>query len=647
MIGKSIIALLFVLLSLSVAFTATSRPSQALVSLAFAEQTSVEQTGDCISPEQRSQINRKIAEYEQRKGIVSAASQTDPLPYEIYPQAGNLWQDLFIPAYVDLDPSSGIQDWDCTQYTYNGHTGNDSAIRTFREQAIGVPIFAPLDGTVVDAHDGEPDMNTYGVGGCPSGILANYVILDHGNSHYSYYWHLKRGSVAVSLNQIVKTGTQIGLTGASGCANGPHVHFESRFQGAVYEPYSGPCRSGASNWINQIPLRHEFYVRDFCFSRTPFSGNPLFENNTRGGTFPLGTQTLVYYRTDLSSQPANSTYRVRFRRPDGTIPVDSAGTFNNNPFFVNPIWYWLTPVNFNVTGTWHLLLDINGQTMIDAPIEVVSSESQIVNRPPNLITTSFDPQSPTTNDAIFCRVQTSLISEDPDYDIIQYRYQWSINGVTVRDVTTAALSDAIPKGSVQMSDNLICTVTPSDGKLSGPSAISSRIIGLSCSYVLSSTGQSFASSGGSGSIVVTAPTGCNWIAGSNTSWITITSGNNGNGNGTINYEVTANTSGNSRTGTISVQDQTFTITQTAIDPPSISSVVFDGKKKMTIEGTKFGSNPHVLINSTDQTDYVTSASDTVIKLKAKAKKLGLKSGDNTVQVTDTMGNVSNVFILKL
>lgn len=644
--SKSVIALLFVLLSLPVAFTATVQPSQTRVSLGFTEQTSIERTTDCISPEQRSQINRKIAEYERRKSTVSAASQTGPLPYEIYPQAGNLWQDLFIPAYVDLDPGSGILDWDCTQYTYNGHTGNDSAIRTFREQAIGVPIFAPLDGTVVDVHDGEPDMNTYGASGCPPGILANYVILDHGNSHYSYYWHLKRGSVAISLNQFVKTGTQMGLTGASGCANGPHVHFESRFQGAVYEPYMGPCRPGMSNWINQIPLRHEFYVRDFCFSRTTFSGNPLFENNTRVGAFPLGSQIPVYYRTDLSSQPANSTYRVRFRRPDGTIPVDSAGTFNNNPFFVNPIWYWFTPVSFNVTGTWHLLLDINDQTLIDAPFEVVSSESEIVNRPPNPIATSFDPQSPTTNDAIFCRVHTSLISEDPDYDIIQYRYQWSINGVTVRDVTTAALSDAIPKGSVQTGDNLTCTVTPSDGKLSGPTATFHRIIGLSCSYALSSAGQSFASSGGSGSIMVTAPTGCDWIAGSNASWITLTSGNSDNGNGTIHYEVAANTSGDSRIGAISVQDQTFTITQTAVDPLSISSVVFDGKKKMTIEGIKFGSSPHVFINGTDRTDHISSGSDTEIKLKGKAKKLGLKSGDNAVQVTDAIGNASNVFILK-
>jgi murein DD-endopeptidase MepM/ murein hydrolase activator NlpD len=83
--------------------------------------------------------------------------------------------------YVDLDPGSGIRDWDCTDITYNGHGGLDSGMPSFKRQAIGVPIFAALDGTVVEAHDGEPDMNT-AMGNAP----ANYVILDHGGTHYTW-----------------------------------------------------------------------------------------------------------------------------------------------------------------------------------------------------------------------------------------------------------------------------------------------------------------------------------------------------------------------------------------------------------------------------------------------------------------------------
>src|SRR6185295_16942969 len=55
---------------------------------------------------------------------------------------------------------------------------------------------------------------------------------------------------------------------------------------------------------------------------------------------------------------------------------------------------------------------------------------------------------------------------------IRYRYQWKINGMIVRDVTSAALSDAIRKDLVlQLGDLVTCTVTPSDGTANGPAAV--------------------------------------------------------------------------------------------------------------------------------------------------------------------------------
>jgi uncharacterized protein (TIGR03437 family) len=83
-----------------------------------------------------------------------------------------------------------------------------------------------------------------------------------------------------------------------------------------------------------------------------------------------------------------------------------------------------------------------------------------------------------------------------------------------------------------------------------------------CTFALSSTSQSIAANGGTGSVTVTSPTNCNWTAASNVDWITLTSGASGSGNGAVNYSVAANTSTNSRTGTITIAGQTFTITQT-------------------------------------------------------------------------------------
>lgn len=54
---------------------------------------------------------------------------------------------------------------------------------------------------------------------------------------------------------------------------------------------------------------------------------------------------------------------------------------------------------------------------------------------------------------------------------------------------------------------------------------------------------------------------CPWTAVSNDSWITITAGSEGVGGGTVTYNVAANTTGSTRTGTMTIATQTFTVTQ--------------------------------------------------------------------------------------
>ena len=76
------------------------------------------------------------------KGSMTAPG-TSPLPYTFFPLAGVLWQDLYIVNFVDLDPADGaVKDFACAGQTYDTHTGEDAIIRSFREQAIGVPVFA-------------------------------------------------------------------------------------------------------------------------------------------------------------------------------------------------------------------------------------------------------------------------------------------------------------------------------------------------------------------------------------------------------------------------------------------------------------------------------------------------------------------------
>jgi hypothetical protein len=85
--------------------------------------------------------------------------------------------------------------------------------------------------------------------------------------------------------------------------------------------------------------------------------------------------------------------------------------------------------------------------------------------------------------------------------------------------------------------------------------------GATCAYSITPASKSFTATGGNGSISVTSPTGCSWAATTADAWITITSGGSGAGSGTVTYSVSANPATASRTGTITVGGQTFTVYQ--------------------------------------------------------------------------------------
>ncbi len=88
-----------------------------------------------------------------------------------------------------------------------------------------------------------------------------------------------------------------------------------------------------------------------------------------------------------------------------------------------------------------------------------------------------------------------------------------------------------------------------------------------CPCSINPTQQSFDSAGETGSIGVTAGSGCAWTTQSNASWLTITAGAIGSGSGTTVYSVAANSSTLARTGTITVAGQIFTVTQSAAVQP--------------------------------------------------------------------------------
>jgi hypothetical protein len=56
------------------------------------------------------------------------------------------------------------------------------------------------------------------------GIVGNHVVIRHGDE-YSFYGHLKPGSVLVKAEDAVTRGQQIAAVGSSGSSTEPHLHF--------------------------------------------------------------------------------------------------------------------------------------------------------------------------------------------------------------------------------------------------------------------------------------------------------------------------------------------------------------------------------------------------------------------------------------
>ena len=85
------------------------------------------------------------------------------------------------------------------------------------------------------------------------------------------------------------------------------------------------------------------------------------------------------------------------------------------------------------------------------------------------------------------------------------------------------------------------------------------------SVEISPTSATAAGSGGPASTPITisggTPSGCRWTAVSNVPWITISFGSSGTTSGTTGYTVGANPSTNSRSGTITIVNRTFTVNQ--------------------------------------------------------------------------------------
>jgi hypothetical protein len=157
-------------------------------------------------------------------------------------------------------------------------------------------------------------------------------------------------------------------------------------------------------------------------------------------------------------------------------------------------------------------------------------------------------------------------------------------------------------------------------------------LGLLCSYAIAPQSATVPANGATTQTVnVVATNGCAWTASSNAAFLSITSGTSGSGSGSVTYQVAPN-SGPTRSGTLTIAGQTFTVTETGTTSPTLS---------LSLTSLNFGYSGSLV--TSPQTITVTFAGGSSIAWTASSNQPniivspGSGSGDGTFQITASTG----------
>jgi murein DD-endopeptidase MepM/ murein hydrolase activator NlpD len=119
----------------------------------------------------------------------------------------------------DLPYKSGKRYW--LVQGYFSHFSHKERIALDFKMKRGTEIYAAREGIVArlkkDSDKGgwSKKFRAYG----------NYIVIQHADSSRAGYWHLQKNGALVNVGDSVKKGQPIGLSGRTGFALFPHLHF--------------------------------------------------------------------------------------------------------------------------------------------------------------------------------------------------------------------------------------------------------------------------------------------------------------------------------------------------------------------------------------------------------------------------------------
>ena len=201
---------------------------------------------------------------------------------------------------------------------YDGHDGYDYAL-TYE------PVAAAAPGIVVYADWLDPSCHS-----CLSGLT---VEINHGNGLLSFYGHLSH--IGVAKGQYVARGQVIGISGMTGTATGPHLHF-----GIYHTNGGGPV--DPYGWSGSYPDPWSKDVGDLWLTGSPRYPSIAMPSVTVSAAAETDDPTAI----DVSwSSPGNGNrYKVYVVFQDGTMKLWSGSSGAGSGVFHGrhgqSYWFW-------------------------------------------------------------------------------------------------------------------------------------------------------------------------------------------------------------------------------------------------------------------------------------------------------------------
>ncbi|MPY69328.1 MAG: peptidoglycan DD-metalloendopeptidase family protein [Alphaproteobacteria bacterium] len=240
--------------------------------------------------------------------------------------------DCWVMNYPDTDKGAGAKDHACGPRSYDGHKGTDFAIRDMAAMRAGVPVTAAASGTVLRVRDGIADRlmrDEADSAAVQDRDCGNGLVIEHGAGWQSQYCHMRNGSLAVKPGETVARGQALGLVGASGRTEFPHVHITIRKDGEVRDPATGrpleaPCGpGGAPLWDAGARLAYQpSAIYAAGFAAWPPSTSAIKENAAGSASLPSDSRALVLWAT-LFGVRKGDRLMLEIVAPDGSAVTRS------------------------------------------------------------------------------------------------------------------------------------------------------------------------------------------------------------------------------------------------------------------------------------------------------------------------------------